>query len=399
MPISEYRSYIARLTDTKEYRELLERFWKSQILYEKKDSDQTAAFLFYVLPLAGDDWEARTYSGQATSSYPADEARLEYSFTMTILRPDRVMVKDYDDIRLGMMEMMQDILRNRTKEELRDEAVMRADIQAYVDEMLTYMQTEEVSITMEFEYFSLAEAEKDQQGLTENGGRAEREKSGHVNGTEEESRRHANGTQEDYRSLLALKTMDYKDMSIADFNARLLAWADEDFDRMERIDADTQWNDFQASLNEEERTFVRLTAHLSGTENGELVQSIYTSQAQADPVYPQALPQKLQKDGKHPIWCDLYYQFSYHIADRGTVTVGERDQAVSGMVSAIEEFWDEATLEDLLAMTEDDIISRLASLAAEYSTDGITITIPGERAHFEHAEERTDCEVRFGKTI
>nr|WP_300912929.1 hypothetical protein [uncultured Acetatifactor sp.] len=38
-------------------------------------------------------------------------------------------------------------------------------------------------------------------------------------------------------------------------------------------------------------------------------------------------------------------------------------------------------------MTEDDIVTRLTSLAAEYSSDGIAITICGERIHFEHTEE------------
>ena len=55
--------------------------------------------------------------------------------------------------------------------------------------------------------------------------------------------------------------------------------------------------------------------------------------------------------------------------------------------AACKRFWEEATLDALLAMTEDDIATRLTSLAAEYSSDGIAITICGERIHFEHTEE------------
>lgn len=55
--------------------------------------------------------------------------------------------------------------------------------------------------------------------------------------------------------------------------------------------------------------------------------------------------------------------------------------------AACKRFWEEATLDALLAMTEDDIVTRLTSLAAEYSSDGIAITICGERIHFEHTEE------------
>ncbi len=38
--------------------------------------------------------------------------------------------------------------------------------------------------------------------------------------------------------------------------------------------------------------------------------------------------------------------------------------------AACKRFWEEATLDALLAMTEDDIVTRLTSLAAKYSSDG-----------------------------
>ena len=149
-------------------------------------------------------------------------------------------------------------------------------------------------------------------------------------------------------------------------------------------------NDFQVSLSEEDLAFIRLTVYLSGTENGEFVQSSYTNEVEADTVYQQSLPQKLERDGEQPVWCDLYYQFSYHIADKEKVTIGERDRLVGGMVRDIQRFWDETTLDELLTMTEGDAISKLTSLAAEHSSDDITITINAERVHFEHTEERRE---------
>ena len=41
-------------------------------------------------------------------------------------------------------------------------------------------------------------------------------------------------------------------------------------------------------------------------------------------------------------------------------------------------------------MTKDDVISCLNSLAAEYSTDDIVITISAEHVHFDHTEERPE---------
>lgn len=49
MTVSDFRKHIAILTDTAEYRMLLERVSKSETLYALRDTDETAAFLYYVL--------------------------------------------------------------------------------------------------------------------------------------------------------------------------------------------------------------------------------------------------------------------------------------------------------------------------------------------------------------
>lgn len=290
------------------------RLSEDTALQNLKDTDEDSEFLFYILPLAGGDWKTRSYSGEAASSHTGDKARLEYSFTLTILNPDALLVRDYNDTRLGVMGVMQDTLRNKTKDELRDEAAVRADIQFQIDRLLWDInQAAELSAVIEFAYFPLpAVGEQQALGANEKGN--------------QEPRRTGHGTKEDYQSLLALKTSDYADMSIADFNAKLLAWADEDFSRTERVDADMLCNDFQVSLSEEELGFIRLTVFLSGTENGEFVQSNYTGGPVADPAYQKSLPQKAgTSNGKSPLWCDFSYRFSYHIANQETLTVGERD--------------------------------------------------------------------------
>ena len=380
MTVAEFRDKVGAATDTKEYADLFERLPKDTALQELKDTDEDAEFLFYILPLAGDDWKTRGYSGEVTSSYTGDKARLEYSFTLTILNPDALWVRDYNDTRLGVMSVMQDTLRNKTKDELRDEDAIRADVQFQIDHLLqNFNQTTELSAAIEFAYFPLpAEREKQQvAGANEKG--------------DQEPRRAEPGTTEDYQSLLALKTPDYASMSVADFNAKLLAWADEDFSRMERIDADMLCNDFQVSFSEEELAFLRLTVFLSGTENGEFVQSNYTGDPMVAPAYQESLPQKVDKSNeKAPMWCDFGYRFLYHIANQETLTVGERDRCIGGMITAVEKFWNDTTLDDLLTMTKDDVISCLNSLAAEYSTDDIVITISAEHVHFDHTEERPE---------
>ena len=135
-----------------------------------------AEFLLYILPLAGDDWKTRSYSGEVTSSYAGDKARLEYSFT----------------------------LRNKTKDELRDEAAIRADVQFQIDNLLQNInQTAELSAAIEFAYFPLPAAGEKPQVPGANG-----------NGNQE-TRRAEHGTKEDDQSLPALKTPDYASMNVA----------------------------------------------------------------------------------------------------------------------------------------------------------------------------------------
>lgn len=370
MTITNYRNCVAELTDTAEYKELLERFSKSETLYELKDTNETASFLFYILPLAGDEWKSRSYIGEVTG---IDNARLEYSVTLTVLDADRLMIKDYNDTRLGVIETMQVILLNQTKEELRDDAAMQAYIQAYVDDCLPYMQTPELSVAIEFAYFPLQATEEEQQG-------SELDNSGEM-----ETCRYSNGTKDDYRSLLVLKTPDYQNMSVADFNSALLAWANEDHERMERIDEDTKWNNFPVTLTAEELSFVKMTVFLSGMENGKAI-SIYTGTEPYSPYYGEYLPEKIAiRDAAR---CSLYYQFSYNISETEAVTVGERDRQIEGMINAVQTFWSDTDVESALKMSEGDIVEELEKIAAAYSTDHITITINKEKIHWERMDER-----------
>ena len=205
---------------------------------------------------------------------------------------------------------------------------------------------------------------------------------------EQESREYPNGTEEDYRSLLELKTADYQARSVADFNMDLLEWANESYERMERINIDIAQQDFSVKLDSDELSFVALTTWLSGVENGKYVQSINTGRKEEDPGYNQYLPSKTAEENGYNAWCDLFYQFSYHIADKETLTVGERDYCIGSMMNGIRDFWNETDLEEMLSMTKDDVISKLKEIAEEYSNDDISITIYEDSVGFEKMDER-----------
>ena len=140
------------------------------------------------------------------------------------------------------------------------------------------------------------------------------------------------------------------------------------------------------SLTDDELSFVKRTVFLSGMENGKAIQSKYAGET-ISPYYEDILPDKLAGDGR-AAWCSLCYRFSYDISDPKTVTVGERDRRIEGMINAVRTFWNGTDIKTLLKMSERDVVRELERIAAEVSTEHIAITVDKRRVHFEGMDER-----------
>ena len=207
---------------------------------------------------------------------------------------------------------------------------------------------------------------------------------------DQEAREFPRAAREDYESLLTLRTEGYEDLSLEAFNQRLLDWANEHSGAWDRINCDVIWNDYGVSLTEEERSFAALTCLLSGTENGRMVRALYTGSPEEDPGFAANLPEILREEnGGALVWCDLYYDVSYHIPDRAGTTVGERDRCATGMQMDIAEFWEGADLDALLAMTEEDVAALFNRWAEENSTERVRFNlVTADNLHFEHMDER-----------
>ncbi len=378
MSVLEFQNKVWKLTDTEEYRNLLEKFSQNTTLYEQKDSNETASFLFYTLePLTAEKWQTRDFGGGIATDYPgaSDNAMLEFVFSLTIQNADTLTVGEYNAARLGVASGLQNILQGKTKEQLQNDSFMQEAIHAEIEKLNEQWNTDNLQISVDYSYIPLSEPD------TGRGGQETIEE-------EQERREYPNGTEEDYRSLLDLKTADYQSRSVADFNMDLLEWANESYERMERINVDTAQQDFSVNLDSDELSFVALTTWLSGVENGKYVQSINTGRKEEDPIHNQYLPSKTAEENGYGAWCDLFYQFSYHISDKKTLTVGERDYCIGNMMSEIQDFWNKTDIEEMLSMTKDDIVSKLKEIAAEYSNDNITITIYEDSVSFEKMDER-----------
>ncbi len=268
---------------------------------------------------------------------------------------DTLTVGEYNAAHLDVVDGLQNILQDKTKEQLQNNLFMQEAIQAEIEKLNERWNTDKLQENIQ---------------------------------QEQERREYPNGTEEDYRSLLDLKTADYQSRSVADFNMDLLEWANESYERMERINIDTAQQDFSVNLDSDELSFVALTTWLSGVENGKYVQSINTGRKEEDPIHNQYLPSKTAEENGYGAWCDLFYSFSYHIADKKMLTVGERDYCIGNMMSEIQDFWNRTDIEEMLSMTKDDIVSKLKEIATKYSNNNITIIIREDSVSFEKMDER-----------
>lgn len=385
MSVSAYRNAVAELTDSKEYRDLLERFSASEAFYALKDSDELAAFCFYTLdPLTAQRYQKRSFGGcvMSDASADADRAVLEFDITLTIADAETLTVKEYQSARAGVMDGMQELLEGRQKEQLQEEIFMREEIDQRVELLTEEWGSSALSISVEYVYMPLCAydgyrgySEEDQ----EHGGYLEEDR---------ESRRYPNGTKADYDSLFALMTPGYENLVLEDFNRELLAWANEDYERAERIGGDVGYHDFSVPLTQEEHFFVTVSANYSHMENAKRIQSHYTGREEEDPYVNQDLGYKDMEECGRGAYAGLWYQFSYHINDRSRITVGGRDRCIDGMISEIQGFWNEAEIKTLLTLEEDDMALILQQIADANSTGQLTLHI--EAVSFEKNDERLE---------
>lgn len=378
MTAAQYREKVWRDTDTVEYNALLERFAQDGTIQSMRDSNPIAAFVCYTLePLRAEHWR-HSFGGYTTTekSSHADEAMLEYTCSLSITEGDVLTVGEYNDARRGMMAGLQSLLQGKTPEELRDKGAMNRIIQGEIDRLTRRWSTDGLEITVAFSF--KPSMELDGEDEAPQGGR-------------EEKREYPPGTKADYQSLLALRTRGYGEKSVADFNMEVLDWANEDYERMERINIDTVWDDCRVPLEEEEKSFVQLTVHLSGIENSEFVKSQYNNGPERDPSLAISLSKEeadSSGENANAALCSLYSQLFYHIEDKTKTTVGQRDRAVGGALGEIQDFWNTTGMDELLQMTEQEIRAEMEAIVAKYSDPALKIRLIEGQFSFEKMDER-----------
>lgn len=379
MTISEFQQKIWNIRDTKEYAELLEQFSQSAEFNDLKDTNETAEYFFYILePITAEKWQTRDFGGYTSTDFEAsDNAQLEYQISISILEPDSLTVGEYNNVRKSASDILQGCLRDRSKEELENEREMSSYIDGMLEDMYKKLCSDKIQVSVTYKFMPLMQYDENtEMADTEN--------------KDLEERANERGTKKDYDSLLKLKTPNYKNMTVADFNMRLLDWANEDYYRNDRINTDISWNDFPDDLSDDERTFVTTAVLASGIENAEYVKSSYTGEEEKDPNIG---AYDLIKD-ERGMYCRLYFEIFYHIPDKNKLTVGERDNSIFGALNEIQAFWDNTAVNELIKTNKEQIVSMLEDIGAKYSSDKISIYFDAERIGFECMDERDIIEER-----
>ena len=181
------------------------------------------------------------------------------------------------------------------------------------------------------------------------------------------------GTEDGYQSLLALKSADYLNQTVADFDKALLDWGNQHSEEHEDIiQNDIAAYSFPAHLTTEEKNFLALTIRASNIENSLLVRSYYGS-----PVIDPDLSFELARESQEtdpPTWVSLMYGISYHL-DPQVVTVGERDTALANAINDIQSFWYDTDIETLAEMSSDEVLFKLNTIADNNSTNAIQFSV------------------------
>jgi len=86
-------------------------------------------------------------------------------------------------------------------------------------------------------------------------------------------------------------------------------------------------------------------------------------------------------------WCNGSYQLSYHIKDKKTLSIKNRDLYLSNVMTQIQSFWNESSIESLIAMDKENIETKLGKIAEANSNEDITFSIVKGKVYFDYSDE------------
>lgn len=134
------------------------------------------------------------------------------------------------------------------------------------------------------------------------------------------------------------------------------------------------------------KNFIELTVWASGTENAELVKSLYTSEHIQNPILNVELPRKgYYSENESSTWCSGSYQLSYYIKNKDILSIGERDNYLSNVLSEIKRFWDDTEIHMMIKMDKKEIEKKFSDIAIKSCNDKITFSIVEGQVYLDYS--------------
>lgn len=332
MSILELRNKIYDVIkqDEGKYLPILDSILYDNRLEEMRYYDQNAFFIKNILvPIISEKWSTGYFSGYVTE----DTSMIEYSVSYQINNANNLKVKDFIELYLDTKHFFEDSLNNKARienNELKDE---------YIKE-LTSEFNDDLNVKIDYVY-------RDD-----------------YNGVDNSNIKDV--FDDDCSLLLSLKTDDYKDMTVKDFNN--LIWDafntnDTYKNAWERVSKKSRSNTKDFKLEKQDSDFFSLTLAASLSEKVAIYQQKYTDET----LYP-SLRFEISK-GDYVV----DYEISYTLKDKTKITVLQRDEKLQSVVTGMKEFLN--NIDEKLDKGEKLIREECEKLTANASDDDMTIKI------------------------
>lgn len=425
MSVAEFQQKVLKDLDNSSDAELMERVSFADFLKSDTHGDLVHYLQTTLIPLTSETWEERgiLINGYANyvrgdkvdteqyenmmNAYPP----VEYSIKLSILDKQRVLVKEYEELRKRVEEEVLETIfaeydnygertKNKTdktlpqgydaekmRENFREiekkysDGNFKVEISDSIPEDADFVNVTETNLFYEQSSDSM---EKEVEKQIQDGVQVTEGTSGEFNEDFETP------TKRDIEALLKLMEKDYERKSLSDFNQKVLEFSNADYGRTERLNAYVYNEGYlkdKLGLSDAENHFIKTSFMLSGMENAAKIKGAHTGKKREDTIVASPLYVKQFNTKERNSWCHFSFRFRYRIADADHITVKERDESVQKMLALTSDFWNESNLEALLKLEKKDLIKKLEAFAEQCSTDKIKLTLQMEEVQFETLNE------------
>lgn len=351
MTVADFQEKAWKLTDAREYMNLIEDFAKSGYVVQMEEGKEADAlneymdYFYHVFePLTAEKWQEREFSGFATTNLePEDHAQVswEYVISLKILQPDELKVGEYRDARLLAEEDMRNFLQSRTEAELSDQVYLQKAARETVSQIEKERSSKKLELSIEYALFPLEENLEDAVNAQVN-------------------------QQWDETLAPYLKFgLTYEYIPSEDNTGNGL--------RM-------YWEGYEVRGIFDEERGIWISEHTGdGAYSADAVE-LYV-------VYEKgkAVGLRLADKEEQRVW-DTIRRDNRLSIEKSALSL-EREDLEEDFEAENREFWEGTNLENLLLM-EEDIAGRLQFLANKYSNDLLMIQIDEDMIHYQCKDER-----------